>query len=636
MCGICGFVNLDASPPDPQVLEAMKDRIIHRGPDGEGSALLDGAALGIRRLAIIDVEGGSQPIYNETGDIAIVFNGEAYNFQDIRPSLDGRGHQFTTRSDTEVVLHLYEEKGAECLQQLNGMFALAIWDRRRQELFLARDRMGKKPLYYAMTPQSFVFASELKSLLAHPDIEPQLDFDGLNQYLTYEYVPAPRTIFKGVSKLPAGHCLVLDRNGRLSTRQYWDVPGSAPVQESEEALVERLDALLRESVRLRLVSDVPLGLFLSGGIDSSTVGYYMAEMCSTPVRSFCIGFEDPSFDESNHARQVARHLGLDHSEDVLSVSQVRDLVPQVAGILDEPMADASIFPTYLLSRFTRQHVTVALGGDGGDELLMGYETFQAHRLAQLLGRLPAPALGIMRWVANRLPTSLDNMSFDFRAKRLLGGIAFPAEIRPLMWLSSFRDEKFDLLSPQAVEQLEEVDALDVTHQHLRHIAGRSIDDRVIYLYLKHYLQDDILVKVDRASMAVSLEVRAPFLDVNVVEFLCSLPARYKLRGFTRKYLLRRLMRPRLPAGIADRSKKGFGIPLAKWFRGDLRDLLLELLEPQRLWREGIFNPTYVGRLLEDHLEGRRDNRKELWTITVFQLWQQQWLRAATSVPALER
>ena len=638
MCGICGFVNLGdrAAPPDPAILEAMKARIVHRGPDGEGSALLDSAALGMRRLAIIDVEGGDQPIYNETGELAIVFNGEVYNFPSLRPGLEAKGHTLTTRTDTEVILHLYEDQGEGCLQALNGMFAFAIWDRRRQELFLARDRMGKKPLYYAVTPGSFVFASELKSLLAHPDIQPEIDFDALNQYLTYEYVPAPRTIFKGVYKLPAGHCLTLHSDGHISIRRYWDIPASLPIREDEEEILARFDDLLRESVRLRLISDVPLGLFLSGGIDSSTVAYYMAQLSNGPVHSFSIGFEDPSFDESAHARAVASHLGLDHHEEILDARQVCELLPQVADILDEPLADASIFPTYLLSRFTRQHVTVALGGDGGDELLMGYETFQAHRLAQRLEILPRPLLGLMRRVANALPTSLDNMSFDFRAKRLLNGMAYPGEIRPLMWITTFPPDKSSPLSSEALEQLQEGDALAPSHDHLRRVSDRSVDDKVIYLYVKHYLQDDILVKVDRASMATSLEVRAPFLDVNVVEFLSSLPARYKLRRLTRKYLLRRLMRDRLPPGIADRPKKGFGIPLAKWFRSELRELLLETLDPQRLEREGIFNAAFVQRLVEDHLAGRRDYRKELWTLTVFQLWKEHWLGTTTPSPAMEK
>lgn len=633
MCGICGFVNLGAraTPPDPAILEAMKACIVHRGPDGEGSALLDSAALGMRRLAIIDVEGGDQPIYSETGDLAIVFNGEVYNFPSLRPALEAKGHAFTTRTDTEVVLHLYEDQGEGCLQALNGMFAFAIWDRHRQELFLARDRMGQKPLYYAVTPSSFVFGSELKALLAHPDVQQELDFEALNQYLTYEYVPAPLTIFRGVYKLPAGHCLTLRSDGHISVRRYWDVPASLPGRRDEEELLGRLDHLLRESVRLRLISDVPLGLFLSGGIDSATIAYYMAQVNSEPVRSFSIGFEDPSFDESAHARAVASFLDLDHHEEILDASRVLELLPRVADILDEPLADASIFPTHLLSRFTRQHVTVALGGDGGDELLMGYETFQAHRLAQYLEILPRPLLGLMRRAANLLPTSLDNMSFDFRAKRLLNGMAYPGEIRPLMWITTFPPDKSSLLSSEALSQLHGAGALAPSHDHLRRVSDRSVDDKVIYLYVKHYLQDDILAKVDRASMATSLEVRAPFLDVNVVEFLCSLPARYKLRGFTRKYLLRRLMRDRLPPGIADRPKKGFGIPLAKWFRSELRELLLETLDPQRLDREGIFNPSYVGRLMEDHFAGRRDYHRELWTLAMFQIWKDRWLARPTPV-----
>jgi asparagine synthase (glutamine-hydrolysing) len=637
MCGICGFVNLAdrADPPDPAVLEAMKGRLVHRGPDGEGSALLDRAALGMRRLAIIDVAGGDQPIYSESGDLALVFNGEIYNFPSLRPRLEGKGHVFRTRTDTEVILHLYEEKGEECVESLNGMFAFAIWDRRKQELFLARDRMGQKPLYYAITPGSFVFGSELKALLAHPEVRPDLDPVSLSQYTTYGHVPAPRTIFKGVHKLPGGHSLTLSRSGRVIVRRYWDVPASAATPQDEPELLTRLDDLLSESVRLRLMSDVPLGLFLSGGIDSATIAYYMSRLSDRRPQSYSIGFEDPSFDESAHARAVAAHLDLDHHEEILAPEQVLELLPRVAEVLDEPMADASIFPTYLLSEFTRRHVTVALGGDGSDELLMGYETFQAHRLAQYLDMVPKPLLGLARALANRLPTSLDNMSFDFRAKRLLNGMSYPPEMRMLMWISAFPPHRGTPLSRQVREELNGCSPVEATRQCLLDVADRHLDDKVTYLYAKRYLQEHILVKVDRASMAASLEVRAPFLDVNVVEFLSSLPARYKLRGFTRKYLLRRLMRDRLPAGIADRPKKGFGIPLAKWFRSDLRGLLLETLDRRRLQREGLFDTDYVSQLVEEHLSGRRDNRPELWALVMFQTWKERWLSGAQTPVAPE-
>ena len=598
----------------------------HRGPDDEGFFTQGfgdglGVGLGFRRLSIIDLQTGNQPIANEAGTVQLVFNGEIYNFRELRHELEARGHRFATSADTEVIVHLYEDNGVRCVEQLNGMFAFALWDAGRRELILARDRLGKKPLYYAEFGGSLIFGSELKSLLQHPRCSSQLDFESLTQYLALEYVPTPASIIAGVHKLPAGH-LLRWRNGTSSIECYWDLSfdkSEDPVADDE--YVEQLREHLRTAVRRRLVSDVPLGAFLSGGIDSSTVVALMVEaMPPESVKTFTIGFGERSFDESDHARRVARHFGTDHHEETFTPNVMLDLLPELANFLDEPFADASILPTYLLSKFTRSHVTVALGGDGSDELLAGYPTFAAERLANVY-RMPTTLHEkVVLPLVDRLPVVTSNFSLDFKLKRFVRGATLPTATRHATWLGSFnRPEQAALLI---------ADAGDIFRaQRLAYDSAPSTNglERLIYLYTKTYLQDDILVKVDRASMACSLEVRAPFLDVDLVEFLGRVPPELKLRRLEGKYLLKRAMTDLLPPGIATRRKKGFGIPIAEWFKDGLRDELQEELGVARLKAQGIFEPAEVQRLVREHLAGRRDNRKSLWTLFVFQLWHRRWI-----------
>jgi len=623
MCGIAGILEMGRSV-DRDVLARMTNALRHRGPDDEQyyfSADRAGGpsiGFGFRRLAIIDLSGGRQPMCNEDGSIWIVCNGEIYNHTDLRKDLEAKGHRFKTKCDVESLLHLYEEHGPDCVKKANGMFALAIWDSRNDTLFLARDRLGKKPLYYRDSPTQFLFGSELKGLLQHPQCPRELDFKSLSKYLSYEYVPSPHCIIKGIHKLPAGHSLIR-KNGQARIQKYWDLsfgPGSRRAHQSEIAheLVERL----REAVRLRLISDVPLGVFLSGGIDSSAVVAMMTElMPARQVKTFCIGFEEPSFDESKHARRVAEFYGTDHREEILMSRTLVDILPGVGRLLDEPLADASIIPTYLLARFTRRHVTVALGGDGGDELFAGYPTFPAHRLAQLY-RLVPPVLRdhLIRPLAQRLPVSTDNFSFDFKVKQFLRGAALPSGIRNQTWLGSFTPAEQQELIPGIADQGDYEDIL---------AAEKSCDstdsvNRLIYLYCKFYLQDDILAKVDRATMACSLEARAPFLDYTFVEFANAIPSQLKLHGLTTKYILKKALRTKLPPQIASRPKKGFGIPIAKWFRKDLRELLLDTFSEPRMKQQGIFNYRTVTRLINEHLQGAKDNRKQLWTLLMFQQW----------------
>jgi asparagine synthase (glutamine-hydrolysing) len=634
MCGICGIVERH-DPVDQQALRRMTAALRHRGPDDEGfyfstAPSAAGVGLGFRRLSIIDLVTGNQPIANEDGSVQVVFNGEIYNYRELRSELEARGHRLATESDTEVIVHQYEELGSRCFARLNGMFALALWDANRSELVLARDRFGKKPLYYADLGGSLLFGSELKSLLEHPRCPRDLDLDALSRYLALEYVPTPYSIFAGVRKLPGGHVLRW-RDGGVSIEQFWDLgldPDDPP--RPAEAYVEEFRELLRAAVRRRLVSDVPLGAFLSGGIDSSSVVAMMVDaLPAKAVKTFSVGFEERSFDESLHARRVAAHFGTDHHEEVFTPRVMLDTLPTVVDWLDEPFGDASILPTYLLSRFTREHVTVALGGDGSDELLAGYPTFPADRLARFY-RVPRLLhSNVIVPLADRLPVSTANFSFDFKLKRFLRAAGSREDVRHPLWLGSFTpDEQAALLAETPGDPF-------VEQRRVLAQGGSDRLGRLIYLYAKTYLQDDILVKVDRASMACSLEVRAPFLDVELVEFLARVPSRLKLHRLDTKHLLKRAMGDVLPTGIAERAKKGFGIPVGAWFKGELREALLDELSPERIRQQGLFQPAEVDRLISEHLSGRRDHRKQLWTLFVFQLWHRRWLGGRAAAPAPE-
>jgi asparagine synthase (glutamine-hydrolysing) len=602
--------------------------IRHRGPDDEGFHMEPKVALGSRRLSIIDVAGGHQPIGSEDGTIWIVFNGEIYNFLELRSELMERGHRFRTSSDTEAIVHLYEEDGLHFVERLDGMFAFAIWDRSRKRLVLARDRMGKKPLHYALVGPELIFSSELKGLVQHPRVPREISIAALLRYLVHDYVPAPQTIFRGVNKLGPGHMLIYE-DGAVQVRQYWDLPaGEGNGEIAEEEAAQHLLRLLEEATRRRLISEVPLGAFLSGGIDSSAVTALMARNMTEPVKTFNISFSEKSFDESNYARRVATHLGTEHHEDVLTPRTVLDLVGRIGELLDEPLADASVLPTYLLSRFTRQHVTVALSGDGGDELFAGYPTYQAHQIARLMNGVPRPVLAGIRSLAERLPVSYGNFSLDFKIKKFLSGLGLPAELRHAAWLGSFEaDELQSLLAPEAWQQVETDDVFSDVRGYVRAAGGRDWLGTALYLDAKLYLQDEVLVKVDRASMACSLEVRCPFLDTAVVTFATRLPATSKLRRMTTKYLLKRSLRNLLPADILHRPKKGFGVPLGFWIRGDLRALFREMLDASRLKNQGLFRVEAVERVLSEHLAGRRDHRKRLWNLFVFQMWYDKYLES---------
>jgi asparagine synthase (glutamine-hydrolysing) len=616
VCGIVG--NVLARPdrrPDQKILEAMADRLAHRGPDDAGFVVRGPAGLGIRRLKIIDLDTGRQPMTGEDASTWVVFNGEIYNYRELTSRLSAAGHVFRTRSDTEAIVHAWEARGRDALEDLEGMFGLAVWHEPSQTLVLARDRLGVKPLYYALLPDQIVFASELKAMLAHPAISRELDVDALSAYLAHEWLPAPQSIVRAVRKLPPGHRLVY-ANGQAKLEQWWDVQYGGGAHE-EIVGVAHLAAALDLSVRQHLISDVPLGVFLSGGVDSATVAAIARGHTTGRIQTFSIGFEDRSFDESAHARVVAETLGTEHHEQIVGPREALDLVDGLGELVDEPLGDASI----LLSRFARRSVTVALSGDGGDEVFAGYPTYQAHKLARAWQRTPGPFRGGVRGIVDRLPVSHDNLSLDFKLKRFVAGAMLDTVDRHAMWMGSFTPaEQRELLTAETLARLSAPPSYAALHRIAEGVPATPWLNQVLYLDLKGYLAEGVLQKVDRASMACSLEVRVPLLDRRVVEVAALLPPGMKLKRFRTKHILKKTMRSRLPAAVLDRPKKGFGVPLARWFRGELAPLLRDVCEPAALRRGGLFRPEAVQRLLDEHQAGHQDHRKKLYTLLVFLLW----------------
>jgi asparagine synthase (glutamine-hydrolysing) len=634
MCGIAGWVNLKQSgrsAKDEAVLHSMCETIVHRGPDSEGLWMDDQVALGMRRLSIIDLKTGDQPVFSEDKSVIVMMNGELYNFREVRADLEKRGHKFVTKTDTEIVPHLYQEYGEDFVDHINGMFAISLWDTQRKRLILARDRYGEKPLYYGIFDDKLIYSSEPKALLANSSVPAELDLDALRQYLSFDYVPAPRSIYKGIKKLPAAHVMVVE-NGEIRTRRYWNLSWKKSAEPSQNGkglknkAVELRD-LLSDAVRMRLVSDVPLGVLLSGGVDSSTVAAFATQHATETVKTFSIGFAEDSFDETRYARKVAAHLGTDHYEEMLSAEKAGDLISEIGNWLDEPLSDGSLIPTYLLARFVRKHVTVALGGDGGDEIFAGYPMYFGHKVAGAYGSIPQfLRSGIIEPVVRLLPVSTKNLSFDYKAKRFVKSANYDAVTRHHSWFGSFTgDEQKGLLRTNVLEQTSSDiyagprDLLDICD-------AKDEIERMQYLDMNYYMAEDILTKVDRASMAVSLETRAPFLDPRIGEFAASLPLEYKLKGNKGKYILKRAVEDLLPRSILTRSKKGFGIPIAAWLKGRLNPLMHDLLTPERLRDQGLFEAGPVQTLISEHEKGIASHHKQLWTLLVFQLWYDKFLR----------
>lgn len=628
MCGIAGFHQLDHAPLPSESrhwLEQMTLAMVHRGPDGQGLWVDQCVALGHRRLSIIDLHTGDQPMSDPSGRVTVAFNGEIYNFKDIRAVLEGHGCTFRTSSDTEVILHAWMVWGPECLARFEGMFAFALWDARERTLFCARDRFGKKPFFYTVQGGRFVFASELTALRRFPGLTCTVEPSTLMRYLAYEYMPTPQSAFREVHKLPPAHYLLV-RNGELRLERYWDMPVPEAPRASEAELAEEFRALLDQAVRRRMISDVPLGVFLSGGIDSSIVAGLMAAHAPR-IKTFSIGFEEASYDESPYARLVAEHYGTDHHERILSAADCARILPTVVSRLDEPMADASVAPTYLLSEVTREKVTVALGGDGSDELLAGYEHYIGFKLAEWYGRLPgALRKGAIEPLTRLLPASAGYINPRLAVETFLHGAYTPAWQRVQTMLTAFTPEMQRTLWRDDVPGVDKgflapERLFAPTREHYEHWPqGPEPLARAFHVYVRQFLLDDILMKVDRCSMMHSLEVRAPFLDRDVAEFAARLPVNLKLRGFQRKYLLKKACADVLPRAILTRNKRGFQIPVATWLRGQLRPLVEELLGEDFLRRQGIFHAPAVRHMVEEHVSGRKDLRKPLWTLLVLQLW----------------
>ncbi|MCX8112017.1 MAG: asparagine synthase (glutamine-hydrolyzing) [Bacteroidia bacterium] len=619
MCGIAGFWGEGGETVGHKMISTLR----HRGPDYQGVWSEGPVTLAHARLSILDLDPRShQPFFSADRRYVIVFNGEIYNFQELREQLRKKGVVFRTTSDTEVLVEAYAQWGRGMLDKLRGMFAFAIYDRLEKTFFLARDPMGKKPLYYTFREGLFAFASEMKALWQHPQIPRQLSLSALHAYLILDYVPTPLAISEGVFKLEGGHYMVVKEGKLIGHGMYWDPPMPEEKAPSLSEAVRRLDALLAEAVRLRLVADVPVGIFLSGGIDSSTVAWYAQQHSESPILSFSIGFTERSYDESDYAQKVAKRLGTDHHAAILTPQKALELVEEVFPLMDEPFADASIIPTYFLSQFARQRVIVALGGDGGDELQAGYPTFIADRYAGLLSWIPRGGISWLGWIAERtLPPSDDDIALDFKVRQFLRGFTGSPVERHTRWLSSFLPEELSqLLKPDFVKGAEQSLELLLNRYTDRMPQSAPLWAKTAYLYYKTYLQDDILVKVDRASMYNALEVRAPLLDREVVRFLASLPLSYRRRGSETKFLLKKLMQGRLPDEILFRPKKGFGVPLPRWLREELRaPIEAELLRPDP-W----FRPEALKSLWEAHQQRRSNLRKLLWNLYTFKRFAHQW------------
>ena len=615
MCGITGFSHL-RKPLPPAVLSNAVNSITHRGPNQKGRFECDEVSLGATRLAILDIAGGDQPIYSEDRDAVIVYNGEVFNFVELRQELEREGAVFRTHCDTEVILQAFLRWGDASFARLRGMFALAIWVQSQRRLVLARDRMGIKPLYFFQQDGEVYFGSELKCIFAHPAVPRHFSIAGLNCYLSLNYVPAPYTLVDGIIKLLPGHMLEW-KDGICAARSYLPPKKKLPAPTSLDAACEELDELLRKSVREELVSDVPLGVWLSGGLDSSTILHYAAQASPNRIHTFGVTFQGRSFDESRYIREVSRHYGTDHTEfDLNTDAELADAIQQIAYYSDEPSADAGAVPLWFLAKMTAQDVTVILTGEGGDELFAGYLTYRANRYSDVARKFPSPLLKAGLAAANLLPVSDDKISFEYKVKRFLQGSLMAPGNAHLFWNGTFSDEEQEQLFQYA-----DPGPLAGVLRDLR--AGRDLG-RFLEFDQRYYLADDILYKVDRISMAHSLEVRPPFLDDRIVDFANHLPDDHKLRGSESKYVLRRLMENKLPASVLRRPKVGFDIPIHEWFRGVLRPLLVETLSEEAVTSTGLFRWPYVRRLLDDHLERRANLGYHLWGLLVLFIWMKRW------------
>jgi asparagine synthase (glutamine-hydrolysing) len=626
MCGIVGFVNAGSRTASRETLERMNRCIVHRGPDEDGFFVHENVALAMRRLAIIDLAGGQQPIYNQEKSSVIVFNGEIYNFQELKKDLEARGHAFGTHCDTEVIVHAYDEYGADCVSHLRGMFAFAIWDFRDRSLFIARDRIGKKPLLYAHQANGdLVFGSEFTAVLAHPSVTREVDYEAIDNYLSYLCVPAPLTAFKQIRKLEPGHWLRW-KDGKIETRRYWKPDFSKKIKISEEEAVGETTRVLREATEMRLISEVPLGAFLSGGVDSSVVVALMAQASRTPVKTFSIGFEEQDYSELKYAKRVAEHLGAEYNEFIVRPNAL-EILPTLVEHYGEPYADPSAIPTYYVSRETRRYVTVALNGDGGDESFVGYERHVAMKFAETYHKLPRP---VRRYLIEpsitAIPSPTNFRNRFVRFQRFLRAASMPKAERYFLWLSTFDgDAKRELYTEDLKNKTATANPLEFFARYISHSNGKGIIDTVLLTDLMNYLPNDLLVKVDIASMANSLEARSPFLDHKVIEFAASLPENVKQQGKDTKSLLKKVAARLVPPEVVYRPKMGFGVPLKYWLGNELQGFTREVLLSAKATQRGLFDAGTVERLIDEQKRDAKDNSWKIWTLLMLELWFQRFI-----------
>jgi asparagine synthase (glutamine-hydrolysing) len=630
MCGICGKLNFDSREVKIQLIKRMTSTLIHRGPDDQGTYVKDNIGLGHRRLSIIDLSRAAhQPMSNEDRTVWIVFNGEIYNFPDLRKVLVKRGHIFRSNSDTEVILHLYEEHSFECLEHLRGMFAFAIWDESNKSLFLARDRTGQKPLFYYADNNFIAFASEIKALLQDPSVPKLPDFTAIYHYLTYQYVPSPFSAFKGINKLPPAHYLVC-RDGKLDVKRYWklsyipkfSVDNPTRMEDLEAALIEQL----KEAVKIRFISDVPLGAFLSGGIDSSAVVALMSECMAEPVRTFSIGFKEATYNETQYARMISKQYHTDHTEFIVDPDAVK-ILPKLIWHYNEPFADSSAISTYYVSKLAREYVTVALNGDGGDENFAGYERYVANDMAIKLSKIVPPfVVQCLLPFVMKLPHRNEPSNFFWRLKQFLREFPLSPELRNGHWLSHFTEEmKQDIMTDEYRIAVQDTDSFDLLFEKFGETDAESFLDKSLYADVAMYLPDNLLVKVDVASMASSLEARSPFLDHKFMEFVARIPSQLKLKGRTCKYILKKALTNFLPNEVLYRKKMGFAVPIDHWLRNDLRDMAYDMLLSQKSLQRGYFRKNALQRMLDEHVSGEWNWHSHIWNLLILELWHQMFI-----------
>ena len=623
MCGICGYASTK-SPLAPAIIRRMADALQHRGPDSDGFLEEANIVLGFRRLSIIDLSTGDQPISNENGSINVIFNGEIYNFQEVRDRLLAAGHNFRTKSDTETIVHAYEEYGVECVQYFRGMFAFALWDQNQRRLFIARDRLGKKPLYYHHQPNCFVFGSELKSLLQHPAVPHELNLDAVASYLGLKYIQAPLSILQHVHKLPPGCWLLYDQDAdQVTVQPYWKLTYTPKTSISFEDASHELRRLLSEAVRLRMISDVPLGALLSGGVDSSVVVGLMAESSTQPIKTFSIGFEEEQFNELPYAREVAQRFSTDHHEMIVR-ADAANVMQELVWYMDEPMADVSAIPSFYVAKMARQHVTVVLNGDGGDETFAGYKSYKAILTYTSYGALPVwMRRGVIEPLLALAPGNAKGNHPLPRMRRLVTQSQQPLDAQFLRWITLFEPaQRATLLNHQTTSTIPMYTSGEASIGSL---------DWMMYHDIKNYLPGDLLVKMDRMTMANSLEARSPLLDHEVMQFVAQLPESYKLNNGVTKRILKDACQDLLPKSIVSRSKQGFGVPIDNWLRQKgLREVATDLLFSESIRQQGLFNQSELRRLWDEHQQGRSNFGHHLWALMMLELWQQQYLKAPAS------